>query len=87
VSVVGRVEEFPSVAPFIALGHRVGHHAVCGSQRKSCQRRVIIEAWFGSGGESLYDQGELRPTGIPRRDACSLMSTPGIQARGGRRRA
>lgn len=29
VSVVGRVEEFPSVAPFIALGHRVGHHAVC----------------------------------------------------------
>lgn len=33
VSVVGRVEEFPSVAPFIALGHRVGHHAVCG--RKS----------------------------------------------------
>lgn len=29
VSIVGRVEEFPSVAPFIALGHRVGHHAVC----------------------------------------------------------
>lgn len=33
VPVVDRVEEFPSIAPFIALGHRVGHHAVCG--RKS----------------------------------------------------
>lgn len=33
VSVVGRVEEFPSVAPFIALGHRVGHHAVCGRKK------------------------------------------------------
>jgi len=31
--VIGRVEEFPSIAPFIALGHRVGHYAVCG--RKS----------------------------------------------------
>lgn len=35
VSIVSRVEEFPSVAPFIALGHRVGHHAVC--ERKKIQ--------------------------------------------------
>jgi len=81
VSVVGRVEEFPSVAPFIALGHRVGHHAVCG-RRKS--RRVIIEPWLGGGGasslrfgKSLYDgDGEFH------RDACSLMSALAIQ-RGG----
>lgn len=36
VSVVGRVEEFPSVAPFITLGHRVGHHAVCGRKKMRC---------------------------------------------------
>jgi hypothetical protein len=35
VSVVGRVEEFPS-APFIALGHRVRHHAVCERKKIRC---------------------------------------------------
>lgn len=32
VAVVGGVEEFPSITPFITLGHRVGYHAVCGKK-------------------------------------------------------
>lgn len=41
VPVVGRVEEFPSIAPFIALGHRVGHHAVCSKSQEKKSRYII----------------------------------------------
>lgn len=34
VSVVGGVEEFPSVTSFITLGHRIGHHAICDQEVK-----------------------------------------------------
>jgi len=56
VPVVGRVEEFPSITSFITLGHRVGHHTVCGTKSQdTIVDPAIDDTVFNLFESKLYD--------------------------------